>query len=107
MNSKFKNPSKLKNQIIKVLKTIPDPELGISIYDLGLIYEVNIKTDVVEILMTLTSMGCPLFDMMAVPIREKIQEIPGVRKVEIELTFEPAWTVEKMSRGARKKLGFE
>jgi metal-sulfur cluster biosynthetic enzyme len=101
-----KDNKKIKNQIIKVLKTIPDPELGISIYDLGLIYDIKIQKDTVVILMTLTSAGCPLFDMMAVPIQDKIQRIPGVRKVEIELTFEPVWTIEKMNPKARKKLGF-
>ena len=69
-----------KTQIEKILKTIPDPELGISVWDLGLIYKVKISTNGnVIILMTLTSVGCPLFDLMADPMKEKVKKTKGVR----------------------------
>lgn len=95
-----------KNDITNILKTIPDPELDISILDLGLIYSVVIdKNGLVKITMTLTSVGCPLFSMMEESIKEKIRALPGVKEVTIDLTFEPPWSMDKMSKSARKKLG--
>lgn len=95
-----------KDKIIKVLKTIPDPELNISIVDLGLIYDVKItKKGEVTILMTLTSMGCPLFDMIKDSIEEKVKAVPGVTNVTIKLTFEPIWNIDKMTKEAREQLG--
>jgi metal-sulfur cluster biosynthetic enzyme len=96
-----------KKQIEKVLKTIPDPELGISVWDLGLIYRIEIdqKTRNVTIVMTLTSIGCPLYNLIADPIKEKIESLPGVTKVLVELTFEPPWTIDTMSKSAKMQLG--
>ena len=96
-----------KSQIEKVLDSIPDPELGVSIMQLGLIYNVEVdKKGNVTILMTLTTIGCPLFDLIAGPVREKIQSVKGVRDVEINLTFEPPWTPDRMSKEAKIQLGF-
>ena len=96
-----------KNKLFDVLKNVPDPELGISIVDLGLIYDVKAdKKGNVEVLMTLTTTGCPLFEMIEGPVKEELKKIKGVKKVNIELTFDPPWTVEKMSREAKLKLGF-
>jgi metal-sulfur cluster biosynthetic enzyme len=95
-----------KKQIEKVLKTIPDPELGISVLDLGLIYEINIeKGNKVKITMTLTSIGCPLFNLIADPIKDAILKIPGVQSVYVDLTFEPPWNIELMSPEAKMQLG--
>lgn len=96
-----------KVNIISILKTIPDPELGISIWDLGLIYgiEINKKTKSVTIRMTLTSIGCPLFNLIADPIKESIKGIKGVKEVYVELTFEPPWTIDRMSPEARAQMG--
>ena len=95
-----------KKQIQTVLDTIPDPELGISITDLGLIYAVEVdKKGNVEILMTLTTIGCPLFNLIADPIRQKVKAVKGVTNVEINLTFEPPWTPDKMSKAAKMQLG--
>lgn len=95
-----------KQDIEAILKTIPDPELGISIYDLGLIYEIDIKkTGHVTILMTLTTMGCPLFSLIAEPIRTQLGKLEGVKAVEVELTFDPAWSIDKMTADARAQLG--
>jgi len=94
-----------KQSVVKMLQTISDPELNISIYDLGLIYEVTIHEGTVEILMTLTSIGCPLFDTIKEEIIEKVKKIKGVQHVTIELTFDPPWTVEKMSQKARDEMG--
>jgi metal-sulfur cluster biosynthetic enzyme len=96
----------LKQNVITILKTIPDPELTISIWDLGLVYEVTVDVKGnIHILMTLTSIGCPLFSMMEVPIKEKVMKLKGVKSVSIDLTFDPAWSVDKMSRKARVQLG--
>ena len=97
-----------KKNIEAVLKSIPDPEIGVSLCDLGLIYEIEIdaKKGRVEIKMTLTSIGCPLFSLIAEPIKKEVGKLPGVKEVEVELTFDPPWTVEKMSKKAKEQLGF-
>lgn len=97
-----------KKQIEETLKKIPDPEIGVSLWDLGLIYGVTVdaKTGTVTIIMTLTTIGCPLFNLIADPIRAEVRKLPGVERVEVELTFEPPWTTERMSKEAKKQLGF-
>ena len=97
-----------KKDIEKVLKDIPDPEIGVSLWDLGLIYSIDIdkKSGKVEILMTLTTVGCPLFEQIADPIRRQVGKMKGVKKVELTLTFEPPWTVDRMSKEAKMQLGF-
>jgi len=94
-----------KQVITKKLKSVLDPELNISIVDLGLIYEVKTKNGNVEILMTLTTMGCPLFSLIEDEVKKEIGKIPGVKKVAVKLTFEPPWSAERMSKGARSALG--
>lgn len=89
------------------LNKIPDPELGISIVELGLIYKLDVdKGGVVSVNMTLTTMGCPLFELIAGPIQENLKKIDGVKDVLVELTFEPPWSPEKMTEEAKVKLGF-
>ena len=97
-----------KQQIEKILKTIPDPEIGVSLWDLGLIYEIGIdkKKGTVRILMTLTTIGCPLFDLIAGPIREEVGKLKGVKKIDIDLTFEQPWSMDRMSEEAKAQLGF-
>ena len=96
-----------KKQVEAVLDKIPDPEIGISIFQLGLIYRIEIdKTGNVNIVMTLTTIGCPLFDHIAGPIKEEVAKIKGVKKVEVELTFDPPWTPDTMSEEAKIQLGF-
>lgn len=97
-----------KKAIENVLKTIPDPEIGVSLWDLGLIYTITVvpKTGTVSILMTLTTIGCPLFDLIAGPIREEVGKLKGVKKVDVELTFEPPWSMDLMSEEAKAQLGF-
>lgn len=96
-----------KKQIESILKTIPDPEIGVSIWDLGLIYNTDIdqKKGKVSVLMTLTTIGCPLFDLIANPIKEAVGKIKGVKEVEVELTFEPPWSADRMSKAAKEQLG--
>lgn len=96
-----------KKLLLEQLKNVPDPELGISIVDLGLIYDVKFdKKGEVTVIMTLTTMGCPLFDLIAEPIKAELMKIKGVKEIEVELTFDPPWSVEKMSKEAKVKLGF-
>lgn len=96
-----------KTVLLDQLKNVPDPELGISIVDLGLVYDVKINNKGnVDVLMTLTTMGCPLFDLIADPVRSELKKLKGVKDVNVELTFEPPWSPEKMSEEAKVKLGF-
>lgn len=96
-----------KKILLNQLKKVPDPELGISIVDLGLIYDVKIDKDGnVTVVMTLTTMGCPLFELMSEPIKAQLNKIKGVRSVSVDLTFDPPWSADKMSKEAKVKLGF-
>lgn len=97
-----------KEDVENILKTIPDPEIGVSIWDLGLIYDVDVdkKEGTVRILMTLTTIGCPLFDLIAGPVREEVGKLSGVKRVEVELTFEPPWSTDRMNEEAKAQLGF-
>jgi len=97
-----------KEEVEAILKTIPDPEIGVSIFDLGLIYDIAIdaKKKIVTITMTLTSIGCPLFSQIADPIKENIGALEGVSDVIVELTFEPPWNIDRMNDDAKIQLGF-
>ncbi len=96
----------IRAQVEQALKEVMDPELHISLWDLGLIYDLNIKKGDVEVIMTLTSIGCPLFGTMEGEIVERIGHIKGVTSVRVELTFEPPWSMDRMSEEARQLLGF-
>lgn len=96
-----------KKDIEKVLKSIPDPEIGVSLWDLGLIYKISItKSGVVSIMMTLTSIGCPLFNLIADPIKDKVGKMKGVKKINIDLTFDPPWSIDKMTAKGKAAMGF-
>ncbi|MGB9883070.1 MAG: metal-sulfur cluster assembly factor [Microgenomates group bacterium] len=97
-----------KKEILKKLEEVIDPELGISIVDLGLVYDVVIKkSNEIKITMTLTTIGCPLISVIESDIKNKLEEL-GVNqeKITIDLTFDPPWSVEKMSAKAKATLGF-
>jgi metal-sulfur cluster biosynthetic enzyme len=95
-----------KKTIKNKLKQVLDPELGISIVDLGLIYEIKIEKEKVKIVMTLTTIGCSLFSLIEEEIKNRLKEL-GLKKeeIELELTFDPPWTLERMSKEARAMLG--
>lgn len=93
--------------IIEKLKSIPDPELGISIVDLGLIYGVDIHADgKVIVRMTLTTIGCPLFSLISEPVKSAVKEFADVKEVEVDLSFDPLWGPERMSEEAKIQMGF-
>jgi len=96
-----------KKILLRQLKKVLDPELGVSIVDLGLVYDVRANNQGnVTVVMTLTTMGCPLFSLMEQPIKKELARIKGVKDVTVELTFDPPWSMEKMSQEAKVKLGF-
>jgi metal-sulfur cluster biosynthetic enzyme len=95
-----------KETIRETLEQVMDPEMNISIVDLGLVYEINTKKDEVHIIMTLTSLGCPLFGVIESDIKNRLQEL-GYKEDDIciELVFDPPWTMEKMSERAKAMIG--
>jgi len=94
-------------EIFDILKTIYDPEIPVNIYDLGLIYDVDIdEYDDVDITMTLTAPNCPVADDILREVRDKVAEIEGTNRVNVELTFEPPWDKSMMSEEAKLELGF-
>ncbi len=94
-------------KIWKVLEKIDDPELGVSLVGLGLVYEVKEKAGKVKVKMSLTSMGCPLFDVIEGEIKEKVVKIKGIKKVEVELVWDPPWHQGMMSEEVKAELGVE
>ncbi|MDC6361986.1 MULTISPECIES: DUF59 domain-containing protein [Flavobacteriaceae] len=96
----------LGEKIVRVLKTIYDPEIPVDIYELGLIYDVFVNEDYdVKILMTLTSPNCPVAETLPVEVEEKVKSLDELKDVEVELTFDPPWTQELMSEEAKLELG--
>ena len=102
----------LKNKIIKVLKNCFDPEIPIDLWNLGLIYDIKLSDDNekktnVHIIMSLTTPGCSMGNIMAEDIKKQLSEIEAINTVNVEVTFDPPWDPKMMTDFARKKLGFE
>lgn len=96
----------LGEKIVKVLKTIFDPEIPVDIYELGLIYDVFVNEEFdVKILMTLTTPNCPVAETLPVEVEEKVKSINEVKDAEVEITFDPPWTQDLMSEEAKLELG--
>jgi len=96
----------LETRVIDILKTCFDPEIPTNIYDLGLVYEINIDNDAnVQTIMTLTSPSCPVAGTLPPEVEEKIRNIPGVRKSNVEVIWEPTWSKDMMSEAAQLELG--
>ena len=94
------------DEIIKTLKTVYDPEIPVDIYELGLVYDVQISEDGdVKVIMTLTTPNCPVAESLPAEVKEKVKSVEGVNEVDLELTFEPSWTKDMMSEEARFELG--
>ncbi len=97
----------VQNEAVDVLQTVFDPEIPVNIYELGLIYEVNVSNDLnVEIIMSLTSPFCPAAQSMPEEIKQKVGSIQGVQDVKVTVTFDPPWTQDMMSESAKLQLGF-
>jgi len=97
----------LKEKVVKALKSVFDPEIPVDIYELGLIYEINVyPVNNVYVLMTLTSPSCPSAEQIPGEAEMAVKEIPEVNDVQVELTFDPPYTMEMMSEAAKLELGF-
>ena len=95
-----------REEVVDSLHQVEDPELGMDIVDLGLLYDVEVDGPKVKVTYTLTSMGCPAGAMIQEDIDRVVRELEGVEDVESELTFEPPWSPERMSEDAKFILGF-
>lgn len=97
----------LTNKVIEVLKTCYDPEIPVDVWELGLIYEININKDNdIHVVMTLTSPSCPVAETLPPEIEQKLREIEGANSAKIEISFEPPWEKSLMSEVAQLELGF-
>lgn len=106
MMEEFNDTINLGEEVVKVLKTIYDPEIPVDIYELGLIYDVFVnETMDVKILMTLTSPNCPVAETLPQEVEEKIKKIGDVKSCEVEITFDPPWSKDLMSEEAKLELG--
>lgn len=100
------NTEKIGEEIVRVLKTIYDPEIPVDIYELGLIYDVFVNEDKdARIIMTLTSPNCPVAESLPQEVKEKVQSLDELNEVEVELTFDPPWSQDIMSEEAKLELG--
>ena len=97
-----------KDEVIAVLKKCYDPEIPINIYDLGLVYNIELKTDQgkVDVRMTLTAPGCPASAYIQTDVKRKLEQIPGVKEANVAIVWEPPWTPEMMSEAAKKQFGW-
>lgn len=93
-------------QVYDALRQCYDPEIPVNVVELGLIYDVKIIEEWVGVKMTLTTPGCGMSGMIAQDVRNKVLRLPGVKEADVRIVWEPAWTPERMSPEARKKLGF-
>jgi metal-sulfur cluster biosynthetic enzyme len=95
-----------RDDVIEALRGVEDPELGMDIVELGLLYDVEVEGPNVKVIHTLTSMGCPVGPMIQENVDQIVRAMPDVQDVEVELTWDPPWSPEKMSDDAKFILGF-
>ncbi|MDD6130137.1 MAG: iron-sulfur cluster assembly protein [Prevotellaceae bacterium] len=97
----------MQEKVIDVLKTVYDPEIPVNIYDLGLIYRIELENDntVLSVDMTLTAPNCPAADFILEDVRQKLEAIQGLAHVDVNLVFEPEWTKDMMSEEAKVEMG--
>ncbi|MDR9433288.1 MAG: SUF system Fe-S cluster assembly protein [Spiribacter sp.] len=97
----------MREAIVGALKCVYDPEIPVDVYELGLIYAIDIDAEgFVDVTMTLTSPACPVAGQMPIMVRAAVEQVAGVQAAEVELTWEPPWTQDRMSESARLQLGF-
>ena len=98
---------KTEDRIVEVLKTVYDPEIPVNIYDLGLVYKIDVKDDgVLDVDMTLTAPNCPMGDYIMEDVRQKLEGIDTVKQADVNLVFDPVWDQSMMSDEAKVDLGF-
>lgn len=97
--------AEFKSRVMEKLQDVLDPELYISIVDLGLVYDITEEKGTAKITMTLTTMGCPLFSVLEQDIKDRVKEIDGIKEVEVELVFDPPWSMERLTERARAMMG--
>jgi metal-sulfur cluster biosynthetic enzyme len=95
-----------RDEVVEALRQVEDPELGMDIVDLGLLYDVEVEGPKIKVIHSLTSMGCPVGPLIQEDIDRVTRALPGVEDVDVELTWDPPWTPEKMSDDAKFILGF-
>jgi FeS assembly SUF system protein len=104
--SEDNNYTELEASIVKALKNVYDPEIPVNVYDLGLIYNVDVKSEKeVDITMTLTAPNCPMADIVLNDVETYVQDVKGIEKVNVILTFDPPWDKDMLSEEARLELG--
>lgn len=102
-----KKTKELNNKVLRAIKTVYDPEIPVDVYELGLIYEINIKKNKdVHVLMTLTSPSCPAAESIPSDVKSRIEMIKEINEVDVEITFDPPYTSDLMSEEAKLELGF-
>jgi len=94
-------------EIVKALKECYDPEIPVNVWDLGLIYDVNVDGDKVHVKMTLTAPGCPMHSFISKEVEQKLQSVSGVKEATVEVVWDPPWSPDKMSPDAKVQLGIE
>jgi FeS assembly SUF system protein len=104
--SEEKNYTELEASVVKALKNVYDPEIPVNVYDLGLIYEVDVKSEKeVDITMTLTAPNCPMADILLNDVETYVKDVKGIEEVNVILTFDPPWDKDMLSEEARLELG--
>jgi metal-sulfur cluster biosynthetic enzyme len=102
----MRDEARIRDDIVKQLATVIDPELGIDIVNLGLVYRIDLDEEGICLVeMTLTTMGCPLTDVLAKLVTTAVKRVPEVKNVDVEFIWEPAWTTDRLSRTAKLALG--
>ena len=97
----------MQGEIVAALRSVYDPEIPVDIYELGLIYAIDVDADgFVDVTMTLTSPACPVAGQMPIMVKAAVEQVSGVEAAEVEFTWDPPWTQERMSESARLQLGF-
>ncbi len=93
-------------EVLRMLKTVFDPEIPVNVYDLGLIYKIDLQDDICNIDMTLTAPNCPAADFLVEDIKQKVGSVEGIKEVNVNIVFEPEWNKDMMSEEAKLELGF-
>jgi metal-sulfur cluster biosynthetic enzyme len=101
------DPSDARAPVLDALRNVLDPELGVNVLDLGLVYDVAVDGDHVRIALTMTSPACPLGDVLLADVEKNVRRrVPATRQVEVRLVWDPPWTPDRMSEAARRQLGW-